>query len=444
MLYRANSCRRVILALCVVSLALSGYTSARAQSTLAHVILRPVIDPRPDTTTFEIWIKKLDPQWEFVANGTFRIEVPSLTLTGGIDPAVHTIDYEVGSSQLVPVGDYGSANSSVYHQESEMFNQRLSVMVLCPDSVGDCVRMQNVGDSLLIGRYTLATKDGSFLSDTVVFVSDRRQLAMSFKIDNDSVTGVGNTRNVWYLRHDNVPFDSTAIQFITEPLPPDLCNAIFDFHGAYLGDLLVDLGFDVSDEHCYKGYWIERSLVDRRDIATLNFVPIARMNFNVDVSLKSCRCLQPQSRKGYIDTVLYRREQYAYRLMGVLQSYYGGDTVAIDTIFVRIPNAIISNAVLLENPFSNATTVKFNCDDRVRLTGSVYDLGGRLIANLLDESGAPIIDKEYQKGIAYRALFKASAIASQGLYNIVIVAIPINDTSMAEQSRVVLKAQLIR
>ncbi len=432
-----------IVALILVMIAASWCGPIFAQTPLGNVILRPLLDPRPDTTTFEIWLKKLDPQWDFVANGTFRIEVPSLSLTGGIDPAVHTFSYENPSSQLTPMGPYLVSNSSVYHLEPEVFAQRMSVMLLCPDSVSDCVRIANVGDSVLIGRFTLSTNDGSFLSDTVTFISDERQLAMAFKADHDSVTGVGLTRNVWYVKHDNVPFGSN-VQYISEPPPPDSCNGVFDFRGVYIGDLQVELGFDVTDEHCYIGYWIEKSLVNQRDPTVLNFQPIPRLNYNVDASLKSCRCLRPQSRNGYLDSVQFRREQYAYRLMGEFQSYYSGDTVAIDTIFIRVPNAIISNAVLLENPFSNGTAVRFNIDDRVRLTGSVFDLGGRLIANLVDEAGRPIIDKEYPKGVAYRAYFKAPAVASQGLYNIVLIAIPINDVSIQEQSRVVLKGQLIR
>lgn len=443
MLSLADRTRRIIVAMILVVIAAIIYAPVTAQTSLGHVILRPLLDPRPDTSTFEIWLKKLDPQWEYVANGTFRIEVPSLALTGGIDPAVHTFSYENPSSQLTPMGPYLVANSSVYHLEPEVFAQRMSVMLLCPDSVSDCTRLASVGDSVLIGRFTLSTNDGSFLSDTVVFVGDQRQLAMSFKIDHDSVSGVGLTRNVWYVRNDNVPFGSN-VQFISEPPPPDSCNGIFDFRGSYVGDLRVELGFDVTDEHCYKGYWIEKALVNPKDPTNLDFQAIARLNYNVDQTLKSCRCLRPQSRSGYFDTVQFRREQYAYRLMGEFQSYYGGDTVAIDTVFIRVPNAIISNAVLLENPFSTGTAVRFNIDDRVRLTGSVFDLGGRLIANLVDENGSPIIDRDYPKGVAYRAYFKAPAVASQGLYNIVLVATPVNDASIEEQSRVVLKGQLIR
>ncbi len=437
-LWRIGTWVVAVVLLCISTVAVRAQTQP-----LAHVILRPLLDPRPDTCTFEIWIKKLDPQWEWIANGTFRIESPDLVLTGGIDPTVHDFTYELGSSELFPTGAYNPTNSRVYHLANEIFNQRMSVMILSPDSVSDCSRIMNVGDSLLFGRFYFVRRDGQYMSDSIVFVNDQRQLAMAFKIDHDSVTGVGTTRNVWYQKHDNVPFGST-VEFISEPPPPDICDGQYDFRGTYLGDLIVELAFDVNDEHCYKGYWLERALVNPRDPTNLVFQPIAHLNYNVNPLLRGCRCLRPQQRSGMLDTTQYRREQYAYRLVGEFQSYYGGDTNNIDTVFIRIPNAILSNAVLLENPFANSTTVRFNIDDRVRLTGSVYDIGGRRIANLTDEAGRPIVDREYTKGIAYKAFFNAPAVASQGLYNIVLVAIPINDNTIEEQSRVVLKGQLIR
>lgn len=417
--------------------------SLYSQQPLAQVILRPMLDPRPDTATFELWLKKLDPQWDYVANGTFRMEIPEMSVTGGISAVTHIFEYEPGSSGLTPLGGYVPANVQTYHISTEIINQRMSVMTLNPDSVFDCVTVRNVGDSILIGRFLLATRDGSFFADTVAFITDTRQLTVAFKIDHDSVTGVGTTRNVWYQRHDNVPFGSNA-EFISEPPPPDLCNGVFDFKGTYLGDLLVALGFDVTDEHCFFGYWIERALVDQNDPTNLAFQLLPPLHYNANVSLRSCRCLRPQSRSGYLDTVQYRREQYAYRLMGEFQPYYGGDTIPIDTIFIRIPNAVLSNAVLLENPFQDKAVVSFNCDDRLILTGSVFDLGGRLIAHLVDEQGVPIINKPYPKGVGYRAIFNATAMASQGLYNIILVGIPVSDDSIEQQSRVVLKGQLIR
>jgi hypothetical protein len=115
-----------------------------------------------------------------------------------------------------------------------------------------------------------------------------------------------------------------------------------------------------------------------------------------------------------------------------------------DTILVRIPSPIISNAQLLDNPFSDRTSARFNADDRLRLTAGAYDLGGRLITYLKDENGQPIINKEYAKGQSYLAVFDAESVASAGMYNLILIAVPFDETAVEEQSRVVLKAQLVR
>ena len=83
-------------------------------------------------------------------------------------------------------------------------------------------------------------------------------------------------------------------------------------------------------------------------------------------------------------------------------------------------------------------------DDRLRLTAKVYDVGGRQIGVLEDENGVKIENVEYPMGIDYRIYFRAPDIASQGLYNIILVGIPIEDTSIEEGSRVIIKAQLLR
>ena len=415
-----------------------------AQSdTLAIVQLRSVLDPRPESALVEFWITKRSAAWEHVATSTLRIEAPALRGRGGLDSTRFTLTFEPGTSQLAPLGPYQQGLRTSYHLQTDIADGAASVMMICPDSVDQCTRVLRVGDSLCVGRFKLTSRDGSVAPDTLAFVDDQRLLALSYKRSTDSMTTTAIGTHLWYLRHDNVPMGSFAAYRSTEP-PRDSCNALFALRGVYAGNLRVRLGFDVSDEHCYYGYWFERALVDRRAPAALAFTLRPQLSFPQDPSLLSCQCLAPQTRDGYIDVVDYRREQYAYRLMGVLRPEYGGDTVAIDTVFINIGLPIISNAVLLENPFTTSTIVQFNVDDRLMLTGEVFDLGGRRIATLLDPDGNPIRDVVYERGQRHRARFDASTIASQGLVNIVLVGVPIDEASGVEQSRVVLKGQIIK
>jgi hypothetical protein len=46
--------------------------------------------------------------------------------------------------------------------------------------------------------------------------------------------------------------------------------------------------------------------------------------------------------------------------------------------------------------------------------------------------------------VGYRAFFDLKDVASQGLINFVLIGYPINDTSIEELSRIVIKAQHLR
>lgn len=443
-LYRDNIIVRSAALIIALVMWWCGAPLLRAQSdTLAVVQLRTVLDPRPESALVEFWVVKRSASWQFLATSTLRIDVPQLRTRGGLDSNRHVFAYEPGTSQISPLGAYQVGPRTAYHLQPDIIDGVASVMLTCPDSVDQCMRVLNVGDSLCIGRFRLATRDGSIIPDTLEFVSDQRQLALSYKRTTDSVTVTSIGSHVWYVRHDNVPMGSYVAYRSSEP-PVDSCNAVFALRGVYAGNLRVRLGFDVSDEHCYYGYWFERALVDRRDPTTLAFAARPLLAYTQDASLLSCQCLVPQTRDGYLDVVEYRREQYAYRLMGLRRAEYGGDTVAIDTVFINIGLPIISNAVLLENPFPTSTTVQFNVDDRLVLTGEVYDLGGRRIATLRDPDGNDIRDVTYERGQRYRATFDASSIAAQGLVNIVLVGTPVDETAGVEQSRVVLKGQILR
>lgn len=402
--------------------------------------LAPALDPRYDRMSFDLILRRLTPRWEYFANTTLRIESVDLAPTGGFNPAIHTVTFEPDSSDLNLV-NYNTPSMTGYHVDYAIVNGDIVVNIIGPDSV-DVAHAMSPADTIRLGRFLVTSNDNSYVPEILAYSAptDYYQ-ACAFKIDHDSVTGTGSGRNVWFVKHDNPPL---VIEFDEQAPPPDICDAKFNFYGEYIGDLRVRLGFDVTDEHCYEGFFMERALVNRLDPNTLNFAGRPQLTYLNEPRLLSCLCLAPQVHEWFFDDVEYRREMYAYRLIGKRLPFYGDSNEVIDTIFIRIPNAIISNARLLENPFKDQTVVRFNADDRLKLTAKVYDLGGRLIDVLETAEGEKVEDKEYPLGTDYRIVFRAPDIASQGLYNIVLVATPMNDVSIEEMSRVILKAQLVR
>jgi hypothetical protein len=411
-----------------------------AAQTDAIIRVTPLLDPVFERMTFDVTLHRVSDKWQFWANVSLRIESVDLQLTGGFNPGVHVIALLPGTSDL-PLVPYTPGAMNGYYIDAGFVNGQIKIHVIGPDSVDDAISVVNP-DSIKIGQFTVTSNDKSFVPEVLaVSVPVDYFQANAFKIDHDSATGAGANSNVWYVKHDNPPL---ITEYLASPPPPDICDAVFEFTGQYEGDLKVGLQFKVSDEHCYEGFWIERSLVKLRDLSDLNFEQRPQLLYQNEPRLLSCKCLLPQVHDSLYDMTEYRREIYAYRLIGQRLPNYGDTAQIIDTIFVRIPNAIISNARLLDNPFKDETTVRFNIDDRLYLTAKVFDLGGRLIGTLLDESGEEIVDKEYAAGVGYRALWKAPDVASQGLYNVVLIGIPFRDDSIEQLSRVILKAQLIR
>ncbi len=406
----------------------------------ARAVVQPVLDPLYTRLTFDLYIRRLTDRWTYWANTTLRIQSSDLAPTGGYNPAVHTLTFISDSSDL-PLVPYNPGAMNAYFVDYQFVGGDIVINIIGPDSVDDAIAVVNP-DSIRIGRFEVASSDGSYVPENLVFAAPLSYYqANAFKIDHDSVTGSGTDRNVWFVKHDNPPLET---EYQEKAPPPDICEAEFNFYGQYVGDLNVMLGFDVTDEHCYEGFIIERALVDRRDPNTLDFQGRPQLTYLNEPRLLSCLCLAPQVHDSLFDAVEFRREQYAYRLIGRRLPFYGDSLEIIDTIFIRIPNAIISNARILENPFRSQTTIRFNVDDRLRLTARAYDLGGRLIGTLETLDGKPVEDMEYVVGVDYRIVFNTPSIASQGLLNIVLVAFPINDYSIEEQSRVIIKAQLLK
>lgn len=406
----------------------------------ARAVVQPVLDPLYTRLTFDLYVRRLTDRWKYWANTTLRIESSDLAPTGGYNPAVHTLTFISDSSDL-PLVPYNPGDMNGYFVDYQFVRGDIVVNIIGPDSVDDAIALVNP-DSIRIGRFEVTSSDGSYVPENLAFAAPLPYYqANAFKIDHDSVTGSGTDRNLWFAKHDNPPLET---EYQEKAPPPDICEAEFNFYGRYVGDLNVMLGFDVNDEHCYEGYIIERALVDSRDPNTLDFQGRPQLTYLNEPRLLSCLCLVPQVHDSLFDGIEFRRQQYAYRLLGKRLPFYGDSLEIIDTIFIRIPNAIISNARILENPFRSLTTIRFNVDDRLRLTARAYDLGGRLIGTLETQDGKPIEDMEFAFGADYRIVFKTTDVASQGLLNIVLIAFPINDFSIEEQSRVIIKAQLLK
>lgn len=410
------------------------------QTPHATVSIVPVSDPRLDRIVFDLEVTRTSDHWEIWANGTFRLTNPLLEASGGIDSARYDLLYYPSSSAL-PIVGYNATALSGYVIQTDIVNGRVNISILSPDGYPDCRRLPAKGVALRLGRFELVRKDGGQLLGDLRWVAPEDYYqANAFKIDHDSVTGQGMQRNTWFNTDDNIPL---VTRYIRRPRG-DSCEQLVvkSFAGQYIGDLAVRLQFTTECEVNVDGFFIERALVSTTDPTNLLFEGRPTLDHMNNAVLRSCVCRDGRTYADLLDGVEFRRELYAYRLCS--RQTGSGAIRYHDTIYIRVPSPIISNARLLQNPFQEQTTVEFNIDDRCRVTSAAYDLGGRLLSRLLDPNGNEILDREYAKGEKYTATFFTPEYASAGLYNIVLIAVPVDELAIEEFSRVILKAQLVR
>lgn len=407
----------------------------------AKVTMENLFEVRDDYATFEVRITRLSDRWLLWADGTFRVISPTTFPTGGFTDAQYKIEFINGTSDL-PFVPYDANAMTGYAVSPRLVNGRVSITIHGPDAWMDCYALPAVGSEFRLGTFSLSTIDGSpIVNDLVIADPEYYLQENAFKISRDSVTGAGGDRNVWYVEHDNVEM---ITEYETLPIRPPDCKRfeLVSFTGKYIGDLTVELAFETKCEYKIRGYDIERALVRPNLPGILDFSDI-RLSYTSDSRLVAySMLLGGRSYFGLLDGVEYRREIYAYRLIAITEDT--DERVPLDTIFVRIPNAIISNAVVKENPFRESTSISFNCDDRLTFTGVVYDLGGRHVKYLKNAAGTDMLNVELPKGSGYEVFFAANDIASQGLYNLVLMGKAVDDKTLEEMSRVVFKVQLIK
>lgn len=428
----------IAMALCTAFI-----TSVAQDTTVqANIIITNQFDPRLDYLVFDVHVRRVSDDWSLWSNATIRLWANDGMSVVPIDSTQYSIAYVPGSSVL-PVSPYAAAGMQSFAIDPQLDTSFVSIAIHGPDSAGSAYLIPFRDTLYRLGRFEIRRLDGSIAPSllTVVDLRNYRYQANAFKMDHDSVTGTGADREIWYQRHDNVEMLTTYS--FTQRGAPCTDLVVTEFTGDYVGDLKIRLRFVAECELYTAGFFFERAIVAGVDTSTLAFDPLPLLTYTSNPALVACStCVSPTIYENFLDDVRYRRTLYAYRIASVRQT--SGDVTYHDTIFVRVPNAIISNAALLENPFKDRTTVQFNIDDRLTLTASAFDLGGRLIRHLTDENGKEIVNLEYPQGFKYTAKFEAPEAASQGLYNLVFLAIPVNDRSIENLSRVVIKGQLLR
>ncbi len=377
--------------------------------TLATLNVTRLLQPQPNTLEFDLRLSRDSDLWEKWANGTFQLTLP------GVDLDECTLEVIPNTSDLDPA-NYIIADSTL--------KKRMSITILGPDEFWQCAAIDR-DTGIRLGRFRITAPVGIVLPTSLAWAQPyNRYQANGFKISADSLP--------WNAEQDNIEMLG-RLRFLADSLRvPEFFLKYFT--AKYIGDRRVLLCWETRSEAYNKGFVLRRGIRPFGDAADdysqVYFEEVARYTEHPD--LQGLGMSYDGKSYCYVDTVPFRDEEYVYQLL--YENYVGAD-IALDTASVIVPSSVIAFAQANPNPFRDQTVVDYILDDRVTLSCKVYDPNGKEVAVLLDNVILPIGK--------YNVRFEAPAVASQGLYDVVFIAYPVDDPSV-ELSTAVVKLQLIR
>ncbi|MCS7177366.1 MAG: hypothetical protein NZ960_07130 [Candidatus Kapabacteria bacterium] len=389
---------------------------AQSAGTVVTAVVRPQVVP--DTLEVDVFLQRRTLQWERWANATLTFVLPD------------TAPWPQLRVRVVPGSS--SVDTTFYRIEPFVLQQpvpgatawtrpRLGVTVYGPESF-EASQLIPWDTLMRIARLQVFSTNGTPVPHTLEWAQPLAYYqAFAYK-QRDEVLP-------WVRANDNVEL-GTRVEYRLQPMRVP-AHVVRDFRAEYIGDRKVRLSWQTQSEAFNRGFVLVRwwrpfnttELVDSALVADWQRVPLLRGLGTSDTG------------RSYLyvdsDAAKQRGEEYCYDLWstdfhGVLR--YHGRACA------TIPHAVISFAQADPNPFSNATTIRYRLEDRVLLSITVYDVRGGVVARLMER-------QEMERG-SYTLEWQTPAYASQGLYDIVLIAYPVDDPSV-ELSRAIIKAQLV-
>lgn len=425
--------KRLIL---YISIFLLGFGELLAQEKAAFVQIYDSYKISQDVLSFRLIMGRSSDHWYKFANGTYQIEFKDGSPINSTLYNIRFIDTEL---ELASMAGGNDLDKEAYTIDPVVFTDRFSITIVGPEALQDCQTIPT-DDVVLLGEFQISSKDGSIMPDELTW--KRPYLfyqACAYKTDKDSLDGF-ITR---FTIEDNIEMHdeiNSIVEFREDDSERPQMRLV-EFTAEYIGGKNVKLDWRTEEEAYNKGFFIRRAPRPDMTVPTAdlpyehevaNYIDDPRLIGNGTTKLE-------HSYNYYNDTVIYRGGDYCYEL---LYEDFEGNIRSLAYACAPVPNAVIVYAAPSENPFNGSTDITYIVDDNVTLTVTAYDVGGREIGKLTDESGRVLDDAFVEKG-EHITTFTASELASQGMYDVIFIAHPVDDPSI-EISRAVVKLQLMR
>lgn len=437
-----------------IFLPIYSFAQSTIVDTMASIMANNIMLKQMDTIEFDLYLSRKSDRWFYFANATFTLDFDTVGIV--IEPTKFGVEYLPNTSDLPvapPVGDTPL-------DDAYMITPR----VIAPQPV-----VKNTGDTViepgrfsitvsgpldypltkLVPKDTIGIKIGKFIiyrkyQDSLPIFSKLRWMqpsnyyqACAYKLDHDSLLA---PYIVFAYQNDNFEMENeesqTVVKYSTNRAPEPEMRIICS-ETKYAGVKKVKLAWNTLKEAYNKGFII------RRGIKPFNVKDPSKVDYSKIIARYDGPTPQEQALKGlgtsqsgksytFLDSAEYRGETYCYL---VQYEDFNGKLHDACNSCIEIPHAVIEYTQANPNPFSSTTKIVYRLLDKVIITAKVYDLTGKVVTTLFEneirERGEYIVD------------FVADEYASQGLYEVIFVAYPIDDPTV-EISRSAFKMQLIK
>lgn len=416
------------------------FTHAEVKDTLATVLIDNVTLIQPNELGFDIILKRNNNRWGYFANGTFQLEFDSLNYAIKKDNLEFTFTQESDLKLFVPVGDE-MPKDAYFIQPVVVDSRRLSIMVAGPEEIINTKYIPEDSRGIKIGSFRLLNKDGSFIPTRLKWMTPANYYqALAYKLEEDSLL---SNHIVKEYKNKNIEIYDTTTNFVNYEYRPGP-NPVFTldyFKVKYISNMITNVEWKTSSEAFNKGFILKRGFrfspdVDCKDVVYDSLVS----SYPPDEALKGVDKNGEGAIYSVNNQIPIRGPEYCYKLSYV-RAYKNIDTVDLACGCVPVPNAVISFAQANPNPFSEYTDLDFTLDDDVYLTINVSDLTGKEIDKILDHK---LMKRgRYPETTGIQLRFKPKASSTNGMYQIVFIAYPINDKTV-DKSTAMLKVQYIK
>jgi hypothetical protein len=413
----------------------SGLSAQNERDTIArHYVTYPYM-VSSDTLRFAVEILRDNEVWTNWANGTFQLEFANPAFE--VNDIDFGIEYITGTSELEITPFTGQIPEDTYYITPRIFTGRISITVAGPDYYVDSDYI-DLNDTTVLGEFFLYTKDGSQFP-AIENLKWKQPIdyyqASAYKTPDDIL----EKSKMFFQSDDNVEFDNfrtTTALYKNKDI--DLPKMILDTMWVdYAGVKKVEIHWVTSEEAFNKGFILKRAFrpfgVDENTLTYDHLVARFGDGSPREQAIKGLGTSKTGAEYQWLyDTVEFRGVDYCYLLQ---YEHFDGTIHDLAIKCLEIPNAVITMAKPMPNPFEVTTTIQYRVDDDVYMTIKAYDMQGKLVHTFMEG--------QYLKIGLHEVQWTPGNIAQQGFYDVIFMAYPVDDPSV-ERSQSTVKVQYFR